>query len=120
MLTCQCNVHPLTPHFYIVELGFTGVYIIFVFLLLNINCGYSFESPQSKNRLWVLVRTYYRLTEAVRKCTHNLCFEQNMKIIKIFRLKIVIFTTVKKSLYVAWAGLRNVKHSSLCTDLVNM
>ena len=24
---------PLTPHFYIVELGFTGVYIIFLFLL---------------------------------------------------------------------------------------
>ena len=27
MLTCQCNVDPLTPHFYIVKLGFTGVYI---------------------------------------------------------------------------------------------
>ena len=33
MLTCLCNVHPLTPHFYIVKLGFTGVYIIFLFLL---------------------------------------------------------------------------------------
>ena len=33
MLTCPCNVHPLTPHFYIVKLGFTGVYIIFLFLL---------------------------------------------------------------------------------------
>ena len=39
-----------------------------------------------------------------------------MKIIKRFRLKIVIFTAVKKSLYVAWAGFPNVKHSSLCTD----
>ena len=26
--TCPCNEHPLTPHFYIVKLGFTGVYII--------------------------------------------------------------------------------------------
>ena len=43
-----------------------------------------------------------------------------MKIIKRFRLKIVIFTAVKKSLYVAWAGFRNVKHSSLCTDLVKI
>ena len=34
-------VHPLTPHFYIVKLGFTGVYIIFIFLLENIDCGYS-------------------------------------------------------------------------------
>ena len=32
-ITCPCNVYPLTPHFYIVKLGFTGVYIIFLFLL---------------------------------------------------------------------------------------
>ena len=32
-LTCPCNVCPLTPHFYIVKLGFTGVYIIFLVLL---------------------------------------------------------------------------------------
>ena len=40
-----------------VKLGFTRVYIIFLFLLKNIDCGYSLEPP--------------RLT-----CTHNLCFEQ--------------------------------------------
>ena len=33
MKTCPCNVHPLTPHFYIVKLEFTRVYIIFLFLL---------------------------------------------------------------------------------------
>ena len=33
MITCSCNVHPRTPHFYVVKLGFTGVYIIFLFLL---------------------------------------------------------------------------------------
>ena len=42
----------LVPHFYIVKLGFTGVYIIFLFLPQNIDCGYSLEPP------------------------HNLCFEQ--------------------------------------------
>ena len=45
MLTCPCNVDPLTPHFYIVKVGFTGVYIIFLFLLRNIYCGYSLEPP---------------------------------------------------------------------------
>ena len=47
MKTSLCNVHvyPLTPHFYIVKLGFTGVYIIFLFLLLNIDCGYLLEPP---------------------------------------------------------------------------
>ena len=36
----------LKPNFYIVKLGFTGVYIIFsYFLLENIDCGYSLEPP---------------------------------------------------------------------------
>ena len=35
---------PLEPHFYIVKLGFTGVYIIFLI-------------SAHKHRLWVLVRT---------------------------------------------------------------
>ena len=26
-ITCPCNEYPLTPHFYIVKLGFTWVYI---------------------------------------------------------------------------------------------
>ena len=30
---------------YIVKLGFTGLYFIFLFLLLNIDCGYSLEPP---------------------------------------------------------------------------
>ena len=40
------NLDPLKPHFYIVKLGFTGVYIIFVILLINIDCGYSLEQPR--------------------------------------------------------------------------
>ena len=42
--TSLYNFDPLQPHFYIVKLGFTGVYIIFL------------VSAQ-KYRLWVLVRT---------------------------------------------------------------
>ena len=40
------NFDPLKPHFYIVELGFIGVYIIFLISAQNINCGYSLEPPQ--------------------------------------------------------------------------
>ena len=43
MLTCPSNEHPLTPHFYIVKLGFTGVSFFLIFA--------------QKHRLWVLVRT---------------------------------------------------------------
>ena len=50
--TCLYNFDPLKPHFYIVKLGFTGVYIVFLITAQNIDCGYSLEPP------------------------HNLCFEQ--------------------------------------------
>ena len=37
--TCLYNSDPLKPHFYIVKLGFTGVYIIFLISAQNIDCG---------------------------------------------------------------------------------
>ena len=44
--TCLYNFDPLKPHFYIVKLGSTGVYIIFLFFSLeNIDCRYSLEPP---------------------------------------------------------------------------
>ena len=58
--TCPCNIYPIEPHFYIAKMGYAGVYPFFLFLLQNIDCGYSLE----------------RLGEAVLTCTHNLCFEQ--------------------------------------------
>ena len=42
--TCLYNFDPLKPHFFIVKLGFTGVYIIFLI-------------SAQKHRLWVPVRT---------------------------------------------------------------
>ena len=50
--TCLYNFDPIQPHFYIVKLGFTGVYIIFLI-------------SAQKHRLWVLDRTA------------STCFEQN-------------------------------------------
>ena len=44
--TCLYNVDPLKPHFYIVKLGFTGIYIIFLISAQNIDCGYSLEPPR--------------------------------------------------------------------------
>ena len=43
--TCLYNFDPFKPHFYIVKLGFTGVYIIFLISVKNIECGYSLEPP---------------------------------------------------------------------------
>ena len=48
MKTYLYNIDSLKPHFYIVKLGFTGVYIILKFLISaqNIDCGYSLEPPR--------------------------------------------------------------------------
>ena len=109
MITCPCNVYPLTPHSYIVKLGFTGVYIFSyfcskdllwvhvrtasLFLLQNINCGYSLELPN----------------EAVLTCTHNLCFEQKYEKSKKKINRNYYFYSREKSLpmYVARACFRN-------------
>ena len=44
--TCLYNFDPTKPHFYIVKLGFTGVYIIFVLSAQNLDCGYTLEPPR--------------------------------------------------------------------------
>ena len=47
MQTSPCNEYPLTPHFYIVKLGFTGGISYFLILALKhtVDCGYSLEPP---------------------------------------------------------------------------
>ena len=47
-ITYPCNVFRLIPDFYIAKLGYKGVYLFFLFLLQNIDCGYSFEPPRRK------------------------------------------------------------------------
>ena len=72
MKTYLYNFDPLKPHFYIVKLGFPGVYIIFLI-------------SAQKHRLWVLVRT-------ASTSTHNLCFEQKKeKISEFFIWKVSFF-----------------------------
>ena len=58
--TCLHNFDPLKPHFYIVKVGFTGVYIIF------------------------LISAQKHRAEAVLTSIHNLCFEQKYENIRVF------------------------------------
>ena len=78
MKTCLYNFDPLKPHFYIVKLGFTRVYII----LLN---------SAQKHRLWVFVRT-------VLTNTNDLCFEQKFEKYKNFLFDNFHFFLVVKCL----------------------
>ena len=77
------NFDPLKPHFYIVKLGFTGVYIIFLISAQNIYCGYSLEL----------------LAEAVLTSTHNLCFEQKYEKYQRFLSENFQFLEMKFSIY---------------------
>ena len=83
MMTCPCIVYPLTTHFYIVKLGFTGVYIFLIFAL--------------KHRLWELVRT----------ASINV-LSKNKKNNKTNSTENEHFYSREILLYIAWACLRNV------------
>ena len=54
--TCLYNFDPLKPHFYIIKLGFTGVYIIFLISSQNIDYGYLLEPPRRVPTVYVLSR----------------------------------------------------------------
>ena len=82
MKTCLYNFDPLKLHFYIVKLGCTGVYIIFLISAQNIDCGYSLEPA-----------------EAVLTSTHNLCFEQKFEKYQKFLSENFQFLEVKFSIY---------------------
>ena len=69
------NFDPLKPHFYIVKLGFTGVYIIFLISAQYIDCVYSLEPPR------------------------NLCFDQKYEKYQRFLSENFQFLEVKFSIY---------------------
>ena len=75
------NFDPLKPHFYIVKLGFTGVYINFLI-------------SARKHRLWILEPPRRVLTS-----THNLCFEQKCEEYQNFLPENFHFVVVKFSVY---------------------
>ena len=75
MRTCPCNEYPLTPHFYIVKLGLTGVYFFFLIFAL-------------KHRLWVLVLILVRVPTIY-------VLSKKKKSITFCHLKIIVLTAVK-------------------------
>ena len=78
------NFDPLKPHFYIVKLGFPGIYIIFLI-------------SAQKHRLWVLVRT--ASTRRFNRVPTIYVLSRNMKNIIIFYVKNCHFLVIKFSVY---------------------
>ena len=81
--TCLYNFDPIKPHFYIVKLGFTGVYIIFSYFC-------------SKHWLWVLVRTARR--GGSNEDPHSMFWAEIWKISEFF-ISIFSFLVIKFSVY---------------------
>ena len=90
------NLNLIKPHFYIVNLEFTGINIIFLnysqkyrllILVRNALVNWSlhvginniFLISSQKHRLWILIRN-----TLVLKCTQNLCFEKKYEKYHIF------------------------------------
>ena len=83
---------PIEPHFYIAKLGFVGVYLFFLFLLQNIDCGYSLEPPRRggsnvypQSMFGAKIKNKYQTFSA-----------ENFQFLKL-----------KKSLFIAWASFHN-------------
>ena len=75
----------LKPHFYIVKLGFTGVYIIFFFISAQkIDCGYSIEPPRRGGS------NEYR---------QSMFWAEMWKIVEFFIWNLHFFLVVKFSVY---------------------
>ena len=96
---CLYNFDPLKPHFYIVKLGFTGVYVIFLISAQNHRCGYSLKPPHRGGS----------------NGYHNLCFEQKYENIKTFQ-----FFVVKFSIYLNRCVFVMLFFVSLCDWLLGL
>ena len=82
--TCLYYFEPLKPHFYIVKLGFTRVYIIFLISAHNIDCRYLLEPPRRGGS---------------NEYPQSMFWTEIWKISAVFCLKIFIFLVVKFSVY---------------------
>ena len=102
---CRINPHtsrkhayiiltPLTPLLYSKTGVYRSIHFFFLFLLKNIDCGYSLEPPLRGGS-----NEYHRLSDAVLTSTHTLCFEQKYEKYQIFLSENFQFLDVKFSIY---------------------
>ena len=83
--TCLYNFDPFKPHFCIVKLGFTRVYIIFLISAQHVECGYSLEPPRRGGS---------------NEYQQSMFLSRNMKNMSFFYLKnFQFFLEVKFSIY---------------------
>ena len=99
-----CNEYPPKPHFYIVKLGYAGVYIFSYFCSKTfIECWYSIEPPRRDGF------NVYPQSIFLAKIKKKKKKKKKKKYQHFFQLKIFNFSKLKTSLFIAWASFRNDK-----------
>ena len=65
---------PPLKHLHVEQLEYTGVYIFFLFLLQNIDCGYSLERVSTINNFSKIIKTIFFATKfSIFTAEKNLC-----------------------------------------------
>ena len=76
---CLYNFDPLKPHLYIVKLGFTGVYIIFLISAQKLRLWYSLEPPRWGGSNEYSQSMFWTEIWKIRSITHKKCFRGGIK-----------------------------------------
>ena len=96
------NFDPLKPHFYIVKLRFTGIYIIFFIFA-------------QKHRLWVLFRT--TSTRQFSEYAQSIFWAEIWKISQFFYLKIFRFWGWNFLYKIIWIGVFSYWTEFMCWQI---
>ena len=103
--TCLYNFDPLKPHFYIVKLWFTGVYIIFLISAKIIDCWCSLEPPRgggsneySQSMFWAEI---WKISEFLSENFQFLVVKFSIYLYRrVFVLLIRVFAVRLKTLWI--------------------
>ena len=117
--TCLYNFDPLKPHFYIVKLGFTGVYIIFLISAQNIDCEYSLKLPHrgSSNvypqymfwaEIWKISGFFIWKFSIFLVVKFSVCLKRHVFVMVLF--SICDFTDKSKVLWSCWGKQLTYPH----------
>ena len=137
--TCLYNFDPLKPQFYIVKLGFTGVYIIFLISAQNIDCGYSFETPCQGGsneypesmfwaEIWKNIRVFLSENFQVLEVKFSLCLNRRVFVmqtiltglpsLKVCRFSLIPYRTAK--IFIKFCGCPSLLYFDIvCKDRIS-
>ena len=111
--TCLYNFDPNKSHFYIVKLGLQGYTLFFLFLLKNIDCGFSLEPPHRGGSNQYLQSMFWA---EIRKISEFFIWNRHILVVKFLlylnRRVFMLFSLNSYSLYGVfwWTTVTDSRH----------